>query len=346
MQLSFQHGVIESLGYALAPEVWTSEDIEARLAPAYERLKLPAGRLELMTGIRERRFWPASYKPSVAAAEAAENTLAASQLARQDIELLIFAGVCRDQLEPATAANVHRLLELSPACQVIDLSNACLGFCNAMSLAAGLIDAGNIRRALIVSGENGRPLMDWTLGEMLRADQTRQSIKGYFANLTIGAGAVAATLCHESVAPGRVRLRGGATLTDSSASQLCEGGTAGDNALAMMTDSEALLKAGVNLARQTWDAFTEATGWTGDQLDGIVCHQVGKQHQRALLERLNLPLELDYPTYPELGNVGSVSLPLTLARALEAQAFTSGSKVAGLGIGSGLGCMMLAFEVL
>ena len=54
--MRFQQVCIESLGYVLPEEVLTSDDLEQRLEPLYKRLRLPSGRLELMTGIRERRF--------------------------------------------------------------------------------------------------------------------------------------------------------------------------------------------------------------------------------------------------------------------------------------------------
>ena len=47
-----------SFGYTLPDEIVTSEELEQRLEPLYRRLRLPEGRLELMTGIRQRRFWP------------------------------------------------------------------------------------------------------------------------------------------------------------------------------------------------------------------------------------------------------------------------------------------------
>jgi 3-oxoacyl-[acyl-carrier-protein] synthase III len=42
--------------------------------------------------------------------------------------------------------------------------------------------------------------------------------------------------------------------------------------------------------------------------------------------------------------MGSVSLPATLAGAVDAGAVVPGSKVALFGIGSGINCMMLALE--
>lgn len=344
MHFRYNTVAIESLEYALPDEVWTSDSIEERLGEVYERLGLPAGRLELMTGIRERRFWAADHKPSAASAAAGAAALEKSSVGRDGIELLIHCGVCRDRLEPATASYVHGLLDLPKTVQVMDLSNACLGFCNALSLAGAMLESGQIKAALIVSGENGRPLMDWSLNELARPEQTRQSIKAYFANLTIGAGAVAAVLTRTERAPRGIRLAGGVVLTDSAANALCEGGDAGTAGLAMQTDSEALLKAGVALARSTWQQFVDVFQWSVDKLDCVVCHQVGRQHQRALLEALEIPLDKDVPTYPELGNIGSVSLPLTLARAVESGHLGPGGRAIGLGIGSGLSCMMLAFE--
>ena len=62
--MKFSNVVLESIAEAEPPEVITSVQLEERLRPVYERLKLPFGRLELMTGIRERRFWPLNHRPS------------------------------------------------------------------------------------------------------------------------------------------------------------------------------------------------------------------------------------------------------------------------------------------
>ena len=76
--MNFKNVSIESIAYSLPDEVWTSADVEVKLAPVYERLSLPKGRLELMTGIRERRFWPPNTTASYASAQAGEEVLAKS----------------------------------------------------------------------------------------------------------------------------------------------------------------------------------------------------------------------------------------------------------------------------
>ena len=62
--MHFRRVCLESFGYTLPDEVVTTAELERRLAPLYERLRLPEGRLELMTGIRERRFFPPGTRPS------------------------------------------------------------------------------------------------------------------------------------------------------------------------------------------------------------------------------------------------------------------------------------------
>lgn len=342
--MKFSQAAIDSLAYALPPETWTSATLEAKLAPLYQRLRLPEGRLELMTGIRERRFWPANFAPSHASAEAGKTLLEQTQLNPRDIDLFAHCAVCRDRLEPATAAYAHRLLGLGPHTQIFDLSNACLGFVNGLAVSAAMIEGGQVKRALLVSGENGRPLVDRTIARLNDGMLDRQQIKSYFANLTIGAGAVAALVVHQDLArPNAPRLLASVVETDTSANNLCEGDTAGGG-LDMQTDSEGLLEAGVEVAARCWTRFKIETGWDEKTPDTVICHQVGKAHQRRLFEKLGLDDAKDFSTFEWLGNVGSVSLPITLARAVEDGRIRPGAKVALLGIGSGLSCQMMALQ--
>jgi 3-oxoacyl-[acyl-carrier-protein] synthase III len=340
--MRFSNTCIESLAVALPDEVWTSADIEERLRPLYERLKLPAGRLELMTGIRERRMWPAGTRPSDASAAAGRAVLAKSGLHAEQVELFIHAAVSRDMLEPATASFAHRKIGLPDTAQIFDVSNACLGLLNSLTIAASMIESGQIRCAMIVAGENGRPLVEQTLRTLLDRPLTRNEIKPYFANLTIGSGAVATIVCHRSLVKGRAhRLLGGVARAATKHSELCQGDTHGADALAMQTDSEQLLVAGVDLAGETWREFTAGQGKTFDR---FICHQVGSTHRRKLYEALGLDVAKDFSTFETLGNTGSVALPATLATAVDAGAVREGDRVGLLGIGSGLNCLMLALE--
>src|SRR5438093_3923645 len=101
--MQYSRVYIKSIGYELAPVVISTEELEARLEPLYKALRLPMGQLEALTGISERRWWYKDYPVSQGAAVAAKKALAASNIVAKDIDVLIYAGVCREQLEPATA---------------------------------------------------------------------------------------------------------------------------------------------------------------------------------------------------------------------------------------------------
>ena len=124
---AYKQVCLEQISYALPPCVVPSVELERSLAPIYERFGLHEGRLELMTGIKERRFWEEGAAPSDGSTLAGQQALAASDLAPDDIECLIHASVSRDFLEPATASVVHHNLHLPPRSLMYDISNACLG---------------------------------------------------------------------------------------------------------------------------------------------------------------------------------------------------------------------------
>lgn len=346
----YSNVAIDAFGYELAPEVLTSDEIESRLSPVYQRLKLPAGRLELMTGIKERRLWPAGTRPSGCATKAGRDALASSSIPKEKIGCLALCSVCRDFLEPATATVVHKALGLSENCLVFDLSNACLGILTGMTLLGDLIEAGRMEAGLLVSGENSRSLIESTI-KKLNEDHslTRQTVKPYFASFTIGSGAVAVVLSRHYLSSSPLRLSGGAYLAATSHNDLCQGGdnasgVADGSQTIMLTDAENLMNAGIDVARRTWDIFKRETGWTASGVDVFCTHQVGSAHRRLLYERLGLDLAKDFPTFETLGNMGSASCPVTAAMAIESGALKPGGKLAMLGIGSGINCAMLGIE--
>lgn len=347
--MKFQNVVIRATHYIVPPNATTSEQIEIDLQDIYEKLGLPFGRLELMTGIRERRHWPVGTRPSTLATECAQGLFAQNpEVTPETIDLLIHASVCRDFLEPATASVTHHQLGLRSDCEFYDLSNACLGVMNAVTTAAKLIEAGAIKQALIVSAENGGPLYEMTkktLREKFASGElNRKNIKPYIANLTIGSAAVALVVSHRDLAPESDRLLGGALLVDSSAHTLCQG--SGDTMNLMMeTNSEELLKVGIQLAQKTWQQTIKNLNLSPQDVNWVIGHQVGVAHEKLTLAAMELEHHQTFITYDKLGNTGSAALPITYMK-LKQQEITpkKGDKVALLGIGSGLSSLMCLIE--
>ena len=337
--MRYQRVCLESFGYTLPDEVVTSDELERRLAPAYDRLRLPAGRLELMTGIRERRFFPRGTMPGQVSIASGRRAIEAAGLDPQHIGALVHGSVCRDFLEPATACGVHHALGLPDNCLAYDTSNACLGILTGMLHVANMIELGQIRAGLVVGTEDGRALVETTVDRLNQdASIGRREVKQFVASLTIGSGSVAVVLCDRELSRTGHRLLGGVALANTHEHGLCQ--SEGMEAF-MRTDSEQLMLAGVATGARTFELLLPALGWTRDDVDHTICHQVGSAHRKLLFESIGLSESLDYSTFERLGNTGAAALPLTMALAAEAGRFAAGDRIALLGIGSGINCQML-----
>jgi 3-oxoacyl-[acyl-carrier-protein] synthase III len=100
----------------------------------------------------------------------------------------------------------------------------------------------------------------------------------------------------------------------------------------------------VDLGLRTWKAFLSRLGWAAETIDKVICHQVGTPHRDTILKALGISRDKEFSTYEYLGNIGTVSLPLTAALAEEREFLLPGDRVGFLGIGSGLNCLMLGVE--
>ena len=339
---------IEALGYELAPVVVTSAELEARLESLYRYLRIAPGQLQALTGIRERRWWEPGYPLSNGAIAAARKVLSITGISADEIGALIYAGVCREQFEPATACRVAAKLGIGGKAAVYDLSNACLGVLNGILDVANRIELGQIKAGLVVSCESAREINDTMIAQMLE-ERTMQNFAASLATLTGGSGAVAILLTDGSFSGStRRRLLGGITLAAPEHHRLCLWGITPDGkggyVQSMSTDGVNVMNYGVELGRRTWEDFLPQIGWCTGDVDRVVCHQVGSAHQSAILKTLGIPHGKDFTTYEYLGNMGTVSLPLTAAIADERDILKAGDRVAFLGIGSGLNCLMLGLE--
>ena len=267
-----------------------------------------------------------------------------------ELDAVIYAGVCRELFEPATACRVAAEIGVGPDTAVHDVSNACLGVLNGMIDVANRIELGQIRAGLVVACETARDINDIAIDRMLES-RTMDSFKFSLATLTGGSGAIAVLLTDGSFSTARRRrLLGGALQTAPQFHALCRWGIEaimprpGAFQQFAATDSAAVLKHGVELGARTWGAFLRKLGWVCEQIDKVICHQVGSGHQQTILKTLGIAREKEFCTYPYLGNVGTVSLPLTAALAEDRDFLRPGDRVALLGIGSGLNCLMLGLE--
>lgn len=324
---SFDDVGILSVEAVEAPIVVTSDDVDARLAPFYERTNGKPGLLENLAGIRERRMWPEGTTFTDAATMAGEQAIVASGIDRSRIGLMVDTSVSRSRLEPSSAVTVHHQLGLPTTCINFDIVNACLGFVNAMHLAGAMIESGQIEYALIVDGEGTRELYDNTINFLNAEGEGLADIIANFASLTLGSGAAAMVVGRHSTNPGSHRIVRGFFRAATQHHELCVGSLE-----KMTTDTRALLDAGTELAKLAWDDAGSGDEWGGR--DRYIFHQVSEVHTNAMLGVLGVDPDKVPKTFPHYGNIGPAAIPITLASVTDT--LSPGDRILCMGIGSGL----------
>ncbi len=329
----FRNTSVLAVQTADASRVVSSDAFDDALADTYRRVGLRPGLLESLAGIRERRWWAEGVTFVDGAATAGAKAISESGVDPRDIGVMVNTSVSRRWLEPSTAVAVHHALGLPRSCSNFDVTNACLGFVNGMELAGAMIDSGMVDYALVVDGEDSRPVQERTIERLTRPETTAKDVVAQFATLTLGSGAVAMVLGRADRHPEGHRLVGSASRAATEHHELC----VGDNEV-MRTDLKGLLDAGLTVSTDLWTGARQDFGWSAG-ISRYVMHQVSKVHTESVIDRLGLDPDRVPRTFPVFGNLGPASVPTTLAG--EVDSLADGDRVLLMGIGSGLNASVL-----
>jgi 3-oxoacyl-[acyl-carrier-protein] synthase-3 len=342
---------IESFGYELAPHVVTTDDLEEKLAPFYQEMGFSIGQLEALTGIKERRYWDKNHTLSDHAAIAGQKALDEAGVSPDQIGALAYCGVGQDGFEPATSCSIADRLNIGQDAHIYDVKSACLGMITGIVHVANEIELGHIKAGLVVSCETARQIVDATIHD-INIHKTLEFYREAIATLTGGSGAAAVLLTDGTIGNSNNRkhaLKGGVVKNTTKHHRLChwgfeQKGMPTDSKVIMRTQAQDVLEHGLDLARKTFETFKQEFNLAPGKPDKFIGHQVGALHHQKFYEALNEDIKKDFATFPFLGNMGTVSLPMTAAIADERGFLQPGDFVAFIGVGSGLNCYILGVE--
>lgn len=337
--MHFSRVKIAGVEYVDGPIIVSSNELERQFLETLQRLGYRPGFLESLTGIKERRFLDRQSKPSDYATKAADQLIQRLGIEPSSIDLIINTSVSKDFIEPSIASVVHHQLGLSPTCMNFDVSNACLAFLNAMTIAGNMIERGQIDVALIVDGEDSRLPVEKTVHRLAQPSADGQLLRESLATLTIGSGAAAMLLVRGDYGDDLPTMVGSVTLAATEHNHLCQGSP--DK---MTTDSGALLNAGMDLFEKTLALAENELGWAVDEIDEVVMHQVGATHSKSVLKKMNIAPDKTHLIFEKYGNIGPAAIPITLAKSNELGRLKQDDFVALLGIGSGLNCTVMELK--
>ncbi|MEZ4754892.1 MAG: 3-oxoacyl-ACP synthase III [Bdellovibrionota bacterium] len=348
----FKNVCIESFALNLPDLEVTSAELEDRIAPLYQRLKIPFGTLEKLSGVSTRRLWDPMYNPSQAATTAAERALDQIGFDRDHIRAVFNCSVTRDYFEPATAAIVHSNLGIDESSISMDITNACIGFSNGIQTLATLIDQGVVKAGIVVTAENVSRIIESTIKLILETGETieRDELIKLLPTFTLGCGSVAMVLCHESLATQDRRVLASVSRSATQHVGLCVGN--GDYYVnqrqdlnpIMHTESYEIINQASKLGGRIWKDLTEFVGWDSKEVDHIFCHQVGKQVNKSFYKGMGLPFSKEFSVYQRYGNLVSAALPSALVTGAEEKDMQKGENVLLTAFGSGLNGIFTAIK--
>ncbi len=283
-------------------------------APIAERLGVEENWIVSRMGVRERRVIQPEERVSDLATRAARAALERAGLEPTELDLILVGTISQDELTPGTAPLVAYELG-APQASALDVGAACTAFLGAVQVAAGQIEAGRSRNALVVGID---ALHRWV-------DPEDKRTAGLFGD---GAGAAVMTASQERGGIGPIAIH-------SDGSQAWTIYADREEGTLYMEGGDTYKQAVNRLSEVTLEAL-ELAGLALEDIDLFVYHQANQRILKAVGERLGLPDERVVDVIENYGNTSAGSIPIALVEAEAAGQLHDGSKVLLGAIGSGL----------
>lgn len=320
---------IISVGTFLPSEIVKSNNLFEEVK-SYEQWGIPHNWMSRFMGIIERRMCAADAKPSDLAIPAARKAIINADINPDEIDLIIFCGIERDQSEPATAHTIQAKLGLS-ANYALDISNACNGFVDGIQIASKFIATNSARYALVVTGEITTKVTREIVDKMKKG-MSRDDALNCLGSLSVGDAGGAVIIG----AADPLELEGFQYFdsnVDSNHVDKCIYRRTKNGYEGQMKMSEILeqcigmhrLKIGDTLKKLMWPEF-----------DWVISHQTGRRNFKAYSDFEGVNPERMIKTYPLLGNITTATFAVNWEKLQSSGKVKSGDRIGGLFGGSGV----------
>src|SRR5271168_329214 len=275
------------------------------------------------TGIRQRHIAGAKETAAFMGTEAARAALADASAEPSEVDAIILATSTPDQAFPATALRVQAALGV-PGGFGFDLSAACAGFIYALSVADGMIRAGQVRGVLVIGSEVYSRILNWQdRGTCVLFGDGAGAV---FLRASEGSGGdqgIVSTHLHAQGSLGDILYVDGAVGQRHKPGHL------------VMNGREVFRHAVIRLAEAVEEALT-ANGLTRRDIDWLVPHQANLRIIDAMGRKLGLPKERVVVTVDRHANTSAASVPLALNEAWRDGRIRRGDLVLLEALGGGL----------
>jgi len=318
-----------SVGTYLPKEIAKSDDILSDIQ-SDQQYGIPINLVSRFMGIVERRMSKADAKPSDLAIPAAQQAIDNANINPDEIGLIIFCGIERDQPEPATAHTIQYKLGLK-AHFAFDVANACIGFVDGIQIANKFINSGTVNYALVVTGEISTHVSRSVIDE-LKAGTSRERALDCIGSLSVGDAGGAVILGRADP----LRFEGFQTFfntVDSSHIDKCIYRKTPKGIEGQMKMTE-ILDQCIEMHREKIPQTLDKLLWP--EFDWLISHQTGYKNFKAFADFDGVNSDKMIKTYKYLGNVTTATFALSWQKLINSGKVKSGDRVGGLFSGSGM----------
>jgi len=298
------------------------------------------------TGIAERPVAAPGECASDLATAAAEKLFAKTGVEPGDVDYLLFCTQSPDYFLPATACVIHNRLGLPQACGAIDFNQGCSGYVYGLSLAKALIESGQAKRVLLLTGDtytkyiHPRDRSVCTLfgdGAAATIGEAREGSSGGLGVFQFGTdGRGADKLIVPAGASRRPR-------SEETAREETDADGNVRSAENLYMNGRDVFRFAITTVPRSFRNLLQAAEWSADDVDYLLLHQANRFMLDELVTRLKIAEEKAPYHFEKLGNTVSSTIPLVLERLLDEGKLSQGNRLAMLGFGVGYswaGCAM------
>jgi 3-oxoacyl-[acyl-carrier-protein] synthase III len=295
------------------------------------------------SGARERHWLDDDERPLELIERAVHQALGSAGLSISDVDLLVYSGIDRGFLEPATAYFVANALGMDDV-ECFDVVDACNGWLRSTQIVQHALASGAYRRALVINAEF--PMLAG--GAVYPALFTLESpdYERAFAAYTLGEGVTATLLSADEACPWAFRFASRPRYAD-----LCTVPLPGFERFSR--PSERLRPDGVNrfsadsramfaVAAVELPALFLALDVPLETVRLIVPHAATRRAVEDGAELLGVRDLVEY-VYPDYGNLASASLPAGIATAVGGGRLQRGDRVVVCSASAGMAFGVASF---
>lgn len=274
------------------------------------------------TGIKQRHRIDEETN-AVMATRVAEDLLAKTDTAPEEVDLIVVATMSPDYQTPSVAAQVQGALKASRT-MAFDISAACSGFVYGMSVVNQMLQSPNYHKALLIGSEALSRLLDWQ-------DRSTAVLFGDSAAgvLVENDPASSASLIAERLTTygdlGEYLTAGNvAALTDSTQSYFFQ------------MNGRKVYEFATNRVPESIQAVLQAAEIDARNVKYFLLHQANARIIKSVAKRLELPIEKFPINIADYGNTAAASEPLLLAELMQEHKIQRGDIIVFSGFGGGL----------